>query len=314
MRVFVAGAGGAVGRRLVPMLVARGHEVTGTVRGPAKLAEIRALGANAVTMDGLDAGSVGEAVARAEPEVIVHQMTALSGKPNFRDFDGMFAATNKLRTAGTDNLLAAAAATGVRRFVAQSFSGWTNAHSGGWVKTEADPLDADPVPAQRQTLAAIRYLEKVVTDAPVEGYVLRYGGFYGPGASEAMVALLRRRLLPVIGSGAGVSSFLHIDDAAGAAVLAVETGAPGGLYNITDDEPAAARDWVPGWAAAVGAKPPRHVPVWLGRLAAGPVAVAMMTTARGSSNARAKEVLGWQPTWPTWRDGFVKGLDAELPA
>jgi 2-alkyl-3-oxoalkanoate reductase len=313
MRVFVAGAAGAVGRRLVPVLVARGHDVTGTVRTAAKRREIEAMGARAVTMDGLDARSVGEAVARAEPEVIVHEMTAISGKPNFRDFDAWFAATSELRTVGTDNLLAAAAATSVRRFVAQSYAGWTNEKTGGWVKSETDNLDTDPLPKQRKTLAAIRYLEQAVLAAPLEGYVLRYGGFYGPGASEEMIEVVRKRMLPVIGSGAGVTSFLHIDDAAGATAVAVETTAPPGLYNITDDEPAAAKDWVPALAAAVGAKPPLHVPAWLGRIAAGPVPVAMMTTARGSSNAKAKQVLGWRPIWPTWRDGFANGLDAELP-
>jgi nucleoside-diphosphate-sugar epimerase len=314
MRVFVAGAAGAIGRRLVPVLVARGHDVTGTVRSTAKLGEVRAMGAQAVMMDGLDARSVGEAVARAEPEVIVHEMTAIPAKPNFRNFDAMFAATSKLRTVGTDNLLAAAAATGVRRFVAQSFSGWTNEKTGGWVKTEEDQLDTEPLKTQREGLAAIRYLERAVMAAPLEGYVLRYGGFYGPGATDEMLAIVRKRMLPLIGDGNGVTSFVHIDDAAGGTVAAIETStAPPGIYNITDDEPARAKDWVPALAAAVGAKRPFHIPAWLGRLAAGDLPVAMMTTARGSSNAKAKEVLGWQPIWPSWRDGFAKGLNAELP-
>jgi nucleoside-diphosphate-sugar epimerase len=313
MRVFVAGAAGAIGQQLLPQLVAQGHQVTASTRNPAKAARLRELGADPVVVDGLDAMAVGEAVARAEPEAVVHQMTSLAGGSDLRHFDRTFAVTNRLRTQGTDHLLAAAAAAGARRFVAQSYTGWPNIREGGPVKTEDDPLDPDPPAAQRESLAAIRYLERVVpAAAPLQGIVLRYGAFYGPGASDAFVGLVRKRRLPVIGDGAGVWSFLHIRDAAAATVAALEHGRPG-VYNVVDDEPARVAEWLPFLAQAVGARPPRRIPAWLGRLAAGEVAVAAMTQIRGSSNARAKRELGWQPMWRSWRQGFPGGLAAAEP-
>jgi len=314
MRVFVAGAAGAIGQQLLPQLVAQGHEVTASTRSPAKGARLRELGAEPVVVDGLDALAVGEAVARAEPEAVVHQMTSLAGGSDLRHFDRTFAVTNRLRTQGTDHLLAAAAAVGARRFIAQSYTGWPNIREGGPVKTEDDPLDPDPPAEQRESLAAIEYLERVVpAAAPMQGIVLRYGSFYGPGASDDVVGLVRKRRLPIIGDGAGVWSFLHIRDAAAATVAALEHGRPG-VYNVVDDEPARVAEWLPVLARAVGAKPPRRVPVWLGRLAGGEVAVSAMTQIRGSSNARAKRELGWQPAWPSWRQGFSGGLAAAEPA
>ncbi len=308
MRVFVAGAGGAIGRHLVPRLVAHGHEVVATTRGRAKLHELRSLGAEPVEMDGLDAASVGEAVARAEPEVVIHEMTALSGSLDLRRFDDDFALTNELRTRGTDHLLAAAEAVGARRFVAQGYTGWTNARSGGAVKTEADELDPSPPAAQRRSLSANRYLEQAVTNAPLEGVVLRYGSLYGPDTSISgeYAELIRRRKLPVVGDGAGVWSFVHIDDACAATVLALDHGA--GVYNVVDDDPAAAAEWVPYLAECLGARPPRHVPAWFARLLVGEVGVSMMTRIRGSSNAKARRELGWEPRWRSWREGFRDGL------
>jgi 2-alkyl-3-oxoalkanoate reductase len=312
MRVFVAGASGAVGRRLVPMLVARGHQVTGTTRSEKSMAAIRAMGAEPVVVDGLDAAGIGEAVATAEPDAIIHEMTALSGAPDFRHFDRWFALTNRLRTEGTEHLLAAAKASGVKRFVAQSFTGWSNSREGAWVKTEDDPLDPHPVKEQRQTLSAIKFLERAVLEAPLEGIVVRYGGLYGPGSSEKFVEILNRRMFPVIGSGSGYVSSTHVDDAATGTLAALERGRRG-IYNIVDDEPAPTREFVPAIAEAVGAKPPLHVPAWLGRLLAGEVAVTMMTEGRGAANAKAKRELGWQPIWPSWRDGFRHGLNVPVP-
>jgi nucleoside-diphosphate-sugar epimerase len=312
MRVFVAGAGGAVGKRLVPMLVARGHQVTGTTSHKKATEAIRRLGAEPVVVDGLDAVGIGEAVARAEPDAIIHEMTALSGAPDFRDFDRWFALTNRLRTEGTENLLAAAKASGVKRFVAQSFTGWSNSREGSWIKTEDDPLDPHPVKEQTQTLAAIRFLERAVLEAPLEGIVVRYGGLYGPGSSEALGGILRKRMFPVIGDGAGIVSSTHIDDAAGGTLAALERGRRG-IYNIVDDEPAPSRVFIPAVAEALGAPKPLHIPAWLGRLLAGDVAVTMMTEGRGSSNAKAKRELDWQPIWPGWRDGFRYGLDTPVP-
>jgi nucleoside-diphosphate-sugar epimerase len=312
MKVFVAGATGAIGRQLLPRLVAQGHQVTATTRSPGKAGMLRELGAEPVVVDGLDAMAVGEAVARAEPEAVIHQMTALAGAFSLRRFDQMFAVTNQLRTQGTDHLLAAAAAAGVRRFVAQSYTGWTNIRDGGPVKTEDDPLDPNPPAMQRETLAAIRHLERVVlAAAPVQGIALRYGSLYGPGASDEFVGLIRKGRVPIIGDGAGVWSFLHVRDAAAATVAALEQGAPG-VYNVVDDDPASVAEWLPYVAQAVGAKAPRRVPAWLGRLAAGEVGVSMMTQIRGSSNAKARRELGWRPAWPSWREGFSRGLaDAE---
>ena len=313
MRVFVAGAGGAIGRRLVPQLVKRGHSVVASTRSEEKLDQLRALGAEPVVMDGLNAFQVGEVVARAEPDVVVHQMSALADMSNLRRFDKEFAVTNELRTKGTDYLLAAAEAAGGRRFVVQSYTGWPNIREGGPVKTEDDPLDPNPPAQQSESLAAIRYLERAVLDAPLEGVVLRYGSFYGPGASGPLVELVRARKMPIVGSGSGIWSWIHIDDAAAATVAAAESRATG-IYNVVDDDPAPVSEWLPYFAEAVGAKPPRHVPVWLARVAAGEVGVSAMTRIRGSSNAKAKRELGWQPTWSSWRDGFRQGLDDEKRA
>jgi nucleoside-diphosphate-sugar epimerase len=306
MKVLVAGATGALGRQLVPRLVTAGHEVTGTTRTPAKAALLEEWGARAAVLDALDPDAVAAAVAAAEPDVIVHELTALDGidfEP--RKFEALFAQTNRLRTEGTVHLLAAGRAVGVRRFVAQSFTGWPFAREGGPVKTEDDPLDPAPPSAMRSTLDAIRTLETTVLDATwTEGIVLRYGGFYGPGTSlapdGAMIEQIRRRRFPVIGDGAGVWSFVHIGDAADATVAAIEHGTRG-VYQVVDDEPARVSDWLPAVASALVAKPPRHLPGFVGRILAGEVAMVMMSEMRGASNARAKAALGWRPAHPTWR-------------
>ncbi|MGK5674606.1 NAD-dependent epimerase/dehydratase family protein [Micromonospora sp. URMC 106] len=302
MRVFVAGGAGVLGRRLVPQLVTRGHEVVATTTSAAKRPLLARLGAEAVVMDGLDAMSVGEAVARARPDTIVHQMTAISGKPDMKHFDRWFATTNRLRTEGTDHLLAAAEATGVSHFVAQSYASWNGIREGGWVKTEEDPLDPTSTGKGAQ---AIHHLEDVVLKAG--GAVLRYGAFYGPGATDDQVELVRKRQYPIVGSGEGHSSWVHLDDAASATVLAVERKVQG-VFNIVDDEPAPANQWLPYLAACAGAKRPMRVPVWLARLLAGEVAVTMMTEGRGFSNAKAKRELGWQLRYPSWRQGFKDEL------
>jgi 2-alkyl-3-oxoalkanoate reductase len=310
MRVLVAGAAGAIGRRLIPRLVAAGHEVTATTRTAAKTERLRGLGAEPLVVDGLDADAVTKAVADVRPDAIVHQMTALAGKPDLRRFDRWFATTNELRTKGTDILLAAARDAGVARLVAQSYTGWTNACTGGPVKTEDDPLEPHPPRMQRESLAAIRHLEQVVPAAPLEGIVLRYGNFYGPGASEPLVELIRKRRMPVIGDGAGVWSWIHLDDAAAATVAALERGVRG-VYNITDDDPAAVGQWLPYLAQVVEAKPPLRVPTWLALPMAGAVTVRWMTQSRGSSNQKAKRELDWQPRWASWREGFRKGLEEQ---
>ncbi len=311
MRVFVAGGSGAVGRQLLPQLIAAGHDVVATTRSAAKLDELRALGAEAVVADGLDGAAVGAVVAAAEPDVIVHQMTALAGSQDLRHFDRTFAVTNELRTTGTDHLLAAARATGVRRFVAQSFTGWPNERSGGPVKTEDDPLDADPPAEQCESLAAIRYLEQAALAAPLEGVVLRYGLLYGPHASDEMTDMIGKRGMPIVGKGGGIWSMTHTADAAGAAVAALERGS--GVYNIVDDDPTASGELITELARILGAKPPRRVPAWLARVLAGEVPVSMMTSVRGSSNAKAKRELGWAPRWPSWRDGFAHGMSDDSP-
>ena len=306
MRVFVAGGTGVVGRRLVPELVARGHRVTATTQSAAKLAAIEDMGAEGVVMDGLNAMAVGEVVAQAHPHVIVHQMTAIGGRrPDMKHIDRWFAATNRLRTEGTDHLVAAAAAAGVPHLVAQSYASWNGMRQGGWVKTEEDPLDPYEATAAEPVMAAVRHLEEAVLG--VGGTVLRYGGLYGPGASDDQVALVRQRQFPVVGGGPGHCSWVHVDDAASATVLAVELKAPG-VFNIVDDEPAPAAAWLPHLAACCGAKSPMPVPRGLARVLAGEVAVAMMTEGRGFSNAKAKRELGWLLRYPSWRDGFREGL------
>jgi 2-alkyl-3-oxoalkanoate reductase len=302
LRIFLAGATGTLGRRLVPRLIERGHHVTGTTRSDRGAALLREMGAEPAVLDPLDAPAVHDAVAAARPDVVVHQLTALAGVKFGRNFDRTFAQTNRLRTEGTDILLAAARAAGVRRLVWQSYAGWPYARQGGPAKTEDDPLDPDPPADARESLAAIRHLERAVTEA--DGIVLRYGGFYGPGTSiaegGAHLELIRRRRFPLGGDGRGVWSLVHIDDAAAATVAAIEGGPPG-IYNIVDDAPAPAAEWLPAMAKAVGAPPPRRMPGWLVRLAAGPQALTMMTRSRGASNAKAKRKLGWSPVH-TWRE------------
>jgi nucleoside-diphosphate-sugar epimerase len=305
VRVFVAGGTGVVGRRLVPQLVARGHQVTATTTSAGKLGALAELGAEPVVMDGLDAESVTQAVAKAEPDAIVHEMTAISaahsGKPDMKHIDRWFAITNRLRTEGTDHLLAAAEAAGAPHVVAQSYASWNGIREGGWVKTEDDPLDPETGTAAYAGTAAIRHLEEAVLKAG--GAVLRYGGLYGPGATDDQVELLRKRQFPLVGRGTGYSSLVHLDDAASATVLAVEQKATG-VFNIVDDEPAPAGEWLPYLAECAGAKRPMRVPTWLARLLAGDVAVTMMTEGRGFSNAKAKRELGWRPAHATWREGL----------
>ena len=301
MRVFVAGASGVIGTRLVPRLIERGHDVIGSSRSPEGAARVRALGAAPVVLDLLEAGRVREAILAACPDAIVHEATALAGLTDFRHFDRSFAETNRLRTEGTDALLVAAQEAGVRRFVAQSFAGWPYGREGGAVKTEDDPLDPAPVPAMSETLTAIRHLEDTVTAAG--GIVLRYGGLYG-SRDDPMLQLVRRRRFPVVGDGGGIWSFVHLDDAALATALALERGRAG-IYNVVDDEPAPVREWLPALAAAIEAPPPRHVPRWLARLAAGEPGAVLMTEARGASNAKAKRELGWSLSHPSWRTGFA---------
>jgi nucleoside-diphosphate-sugar epimerase len=301
MRVFVAGASGAIGTRLVPQLIEAGHEVVGTHRSPGGAEHLRALGAEPVKLDLLDARAVREAVLASQPEAIIHEATALADIKFSRNFDRAFAQTNRLRTEGTDALLAASREAGVRRFVAQSFASYRYAREGGAVKAEDDPLDPNPLPSTRESQAAMRYLDQVVTDAG--GSALRYGGFYG-AANDGLVEPVRKRQFPIVGDGGGFTSFIHLDDAATATVLALERG-EAEIYNIVDDDPAPAREWLPAFAEALGAKPPRRVPRWLARLVAGEAAVMIGTEARGASNAKAKRELGWQLRYPSWRDGFV---------
>lgn len=310
MRVFVAGGSGAIGRRLVPQLLARGHQVTATTRSPRGAAELATIGAVPVVVDGLDGDAVRAAVAHAAPEAVIHEMTALSGKQDLKHFDRWFALTNRLRTEGTNHLIAAAEAAGVRRFVAQSYTGWNNERVGSRVKDESDDLDRAPAKNQAESLGAIRFLERAVLGASLEGVALRYGSLYGPGASEPMVALVRKRRLPVIGGGGGVWSWIHVDDAATATVVALE-GEACGVFDVVDDEPAEVSQWLPCLAEAVGARPPLRIPSWLGRLAVGRVGTRWMTEARGASNRKAKQDLQWRLRFPTWRDGFVHGLGVE---
>jgi nucleoside-diphosphate-sugar epimerase len=308
MRVFVAGGTGVIGRRLVPQLVARGHQVTATTTSPAKLGLLQQLGAEGVVMDGLDAASVGERVATARPDAIVNEMTGLSmarvGRPNLRNPDRFFAITNRLRSEGTDHLLAAAEAIGVTNFAAQSAAIFNTIREGGWLKTEEEPLDPGPANA-RESAEAIGHLEEVVVKAG--GAVLRYGALYGPGAIDDQVEAVRKRLFPLVGGGTGYFSWVHLDDAASATVLALEQQASG-VFNIVDDEPAPASEWLPYLAQCAGAKRPRRLPKWLARLLAGEMMVAMMTEGRGFSNAKAKRELGWQLRYPSWRQGFKQEL------
>jgi 2-alkyl-3-oxoalkanoate reductase len=300
MRVFVTGASGALGSRLVPQLIDAGHEVIGTHNSPASAELLRTLGAKPVMVDLLDAGAVRKAVLENEPEAIAHEATALGDAVWSRDFDKVFAKTNELRTTGTDALLAAAREAGVRRFVAQSFASYRYLREGGPVKTEDDPLDPAAPGNAQQSWAAMNYLDRTVTEAG--GVVLRYGVFYG-AANDGLIEPVRKRQYPMIGGGGGLTSWIHLEDAAAATVLALENDGPA-IYNIVDDEPAPVREWLPAVAQALGAKPPRRFPAWLARLVAGDAAVVMGTTARGASNAKAKRELGWTLRYPTWRTGF----------
>ena len=298
MRVLVVGATGAIGRRLVPQLIGRGHQVTGTSRSTGRAGGLRSLGAGPAVLDVLDAGAVRSVLAAARPDAVIYQATALAGGGLSRNLDRSFAPTSRLRTQGTDNLLAAARDAGVRRFVAQSFAPFRYAQAGGPVKDENDPLEADPPGTARQAFAAMAHLDQAVTAAG--GVALRYGGFYGE--EDTMVRAVRRRQFPLVGEGGGIMSFIHLDDAAAATVCALEADGPA-VYNVTDDEPAPMRDWLPALAAALGAKPPRRVPEWLAALYLGRT-LAMMTGARGASNAKARKELGWAPRYSSWRDGF----------
>lgn len=308
MKVFVAGATGAIGKQLVPRLIAAGHEVVGTTRSESKRAALYELGATPVVLDALDADQVAAAVAEAQPDAIVHELTAIETL-DIRHFDRSFAKTNRLRTEGTDHLLSAGRAIGVKRFVIQSFTSWPYARTGGPVKTEEDPLDPTPAGEMRESLDAIRHLETAVVDADwTEGIVLRYGGFYGPGTSMEpggeQFEALRKRKFPVVGNGAGVWSFVHIADAAEATVAALERGKRG-IYNVVDDEPAPVSEWLPAMAQAIGAPKPWHVPAFVGRLVAGEPGMVMMTEIRGASNAKAKRELGWTPRHESWRQGVA---------
>ncbi len=313
MKVFVAGATGAVGKPLLALLVARGYDVVAMMRSPDKAHPVRELYPGVVTTvvaDGLDRNAIMDAVVRARPEVVVHQMTGLARLTGLKHFDDEFELTNQLRTTGTDYLLEAARAAGARRIIAQSYGNWNYERVGGPIKTEDDALDPNPPRSMRRTMAAIRYVEsKVLGAAGMEGVVLRYGNLYGPGTSiapgGAIVEAIRKRQFPVVGNGAGVWSFAHVSDVASATLAAIERGAPG-VYNVCDDEPAPVSVWLPELARALGAKPPWRVPVWLGRLFIGEAGVSMMTLIRGASNAKAKAELGWQPEYATWRDGFLR--------
>jgi nucleoside-diphosphate-sugar epimerase len=311
-KVFVAGANGAVGKPLVAQLVAHGYDVVAMTRSPKTSEALRALGAEPVVADALDRAALIEAVTRAEPEVVIHELTALTQAKDYKHFDDEFAMTNRLRTEGTDNLLAAAQAAGARRFIIQSYGNWNYARSGATAKTEDDPLDPTPPANQMKSIEAIRYLEEAVLGADgIEGVALRYANLYGPGTGFAadgdIAASVRKRMLPIIGNGAGVWSFIHVDDAASATVAAIQPDARG-IYNIADDEPAPVSVWLPDLARALGAKPPFRLPVWLGRLIVGDVGVSMMTQIRGASNVKAKRELGWTPSYASWREGFRKGL------
>src|SRR5262245_54739601 len=305
MRVFVAGGTGVVGRRLVPQLVARGHQVTATVTDSGKVGVVEQLGADAVVMDGLDRESVRRAVADAQPDAIVDEMPAIKGTPDLKHMDRWFAITDRLRTEGTDHLLAAAKENGVSTFVAQSYASWNGIRRGGWVKTEEDPLDELAGTSARPVMVAISHLEDAVLNAG--GAALRYGGLYGPGATDDQVDMIRKRFYPLIDGGTGYSSMVHVDDAASATVLAVEQNAKG-VFNIVDDEPAPANQWLPYLARVAGAKPPLRIPKWLARFVAGEAAVVMMTEGRGFSNAKAKRELGWKLRYPTWRQGFREAV------
>ena len=308
MRVFIVGASGAIGTRLVPQLVERGHEVVGTYRSPGKDDLLRALGAEPVALDLLDREAVLAAVRAARPDAVVHEATALANQTFSRNFDRTFAATNRLRSDGTDALLAAAWDVGVRRVVAQSFASYRYAREGGPVKSEDDPLDPDPPGSMRKGFAALRHVEEAV--ASINGIVLRYGAFYGD-PNDGMLEPVRKGRFPIVGDGGGMTSFVHLEDAATATALAIE-GADPGIYNVCDDEPAPVREWLPLMARTIGARPPRRVPGFLARILAGEAAVLIATEARAASNAKARRELGWELRYPSWREGFPVAYGAPL--
>ena len=306
MKVLVAGATGVVGRYLVPLLVERGHEVYGTTTRQDGLAQIAAVGATPLLMDGLNAPHVEQAVRETQPDAIIHEMTALKGRPDFKHFDRWFAKSNELRTTGTENLIAAGKSAGtVKKLLVQSYTGWTSEETQSGLATEDEPFDPTPLPAQRSTLEAIKRQEELVLGAPFDGIVLRYANLYGPEALSDSIKLLRKRQFPIVGRGNGTWSWLHAQDAASATVVALESAKPG-VYNVADDDPAPVNEWLPYLARVAGAPKPMHVPAWLARLIIGDAGVRMMTRVRGVSNARLKRELGWQPAYASWREGFEK--------
>jgi nucleoside-diphosphate-sugar epimerase len=319
VKIFIAGATGAIGKRLVPLLIAAGHRVMGSTRTSGKFDAIHALGAEAVVLDGLDQPAINAAIASFRPDVVVHQMTSLSSLKSLKHFDEDFEQTNRLRTLGTEYLLAAARSVGAKKFIAQSYAGWPNNRTGPRVQTEDAPYEANPPASMRKSLQAIVTLESFVRNASgITAIALRYGSFYGPGTSLGadgdVTNMVRHRKFPVVGTGAGVWSFLHVEDAAQATKLAIDR-APAGIYNIVDDEPAEASQWLPYLADCLDAKPPRHIPVWLAKFAIGEAGVLFMTEMRGASNAKAKREFNWQPAFASWREGFRRGLaDAVRPA
>jgi nucleoside-diphosphate-sugar epimerase len=312
VKIFIAGASGAIGKRLVPLLVAAGHRVMGSTRTEGKCDAVRALGAEAVVLDGLDKPAINVAIESFQPDVVVHQMTSLASLKSLKHFDEDFEQTNRLRALGTEYLLAAARSVGAKKFIAQSYAGWPTDRTGPRVQTEEDPYETNPPESMRKSLRAIVTLESLVRNASgITAIALRFGSFYGPGTSLGadgeVTKLVRRRKFPVVGSGAGVWSFLHVEDAGHATKLAIDR-APAGIYNIVDDEPAEASQWLPYLADCIGAKPPRHIPVWLAKFAIGEAGVLFMTEMRGASNAKAKREFNWRPVYASWREGFRRGL------
>jgi 2-alkyl-3-oxoalkanoate reductase len=316
VKIFIAGATGAIGKRLVPLLIAAGHRVMGSTRTQGKFDAIRALGAEAVVLDGIDQPGINATIESFRPDVVVHQMTSLSSLKSLKHFDEDFEQTNRLRTLGTEYLLAAARSVGAKKFIAQSYAGWPNDRTGPRVQTEAAPYETNPPASMRKSLQAIVTLESFVRNASgITAIALRYGSFYGPGTSLGadgeVTKLVRHRKFPVVGTGAGIWSFLHIEDAAQATKLAIDR-APAGVYNVVDDEPAEASQWLPYLADCLGAKSPRHIPAWLAKFAIGEAGVLFMTEMRGASNAKAKREFGWQLIYASWREGFRGGLSDPL--
>jgi nucleoside-diphosphate-sugar epimerase len=309
MRVFVAGASGVIGRPLVRQLVAAGHDVAGMTSRESGLAAIREAGGEAVVCDALDADAVQDTVGAARPDVVISQLTRLPKEYDPRKID--YEPTNRARAEGGRNLIHAAKAAGARRFITQSIA-FIYAPEGGMVKDEqARPWTDAPEPFGSGAQATLGHEREALETPGLEGIVLRYGQFYGPGTYYArdgnIAEQVRRRRFPIVGRGTAVFSFLHVDDAAGATVAALDRGAPD-IYNVVDDDPAPLREWLPVYAEALGAKRPFRVPLFLARLAAGSFAAAFATQLRGATNAKAKRELGWQPRYPSWRTGFRDAL------